>query len=116
LPNTEEKKYIFDKSPDYDFGEVRLLAPVPFLKVLFGPVEDTPDDDDDDESLSSGRARIDKGAGFKGFISSVRLNRILKRVKPRPPKCFQCAAELIGPFCFVCGIKFTGEEKVFRRV
>lgn len=115
MPFAEEKKYILDKSPDYDFGEVRLLAPVPYLKVSFGPVEDLQDDDDDESSSSNGES-FDKGAGFKTFISSARLNRILKRVKPKPPKCFQCGAELIGPFCFICGIKFTGQEKVFRRV
>jgi hypothetical protein len=110
-----DKKYILDESPDYDFGEVRLLAPMPYLKTSFGPVEDTLEDDDD-ESTSSGGESIDKGAGFRTFISSARLDRILKRVKPKPPKCFQCGAELIGPYCFICGIKFTGQEKVFRRV
>ena len=115
MPSIEEKKYILDESPDYDFGEVRLLAPMPYLKSSFGPVEDSSDDDDDEYPKSNGNS-FDKGAGFKTFISSARLDKMLKRLKPRPPKCFQCGAELTGPFCFTCGIKFTGEEIVFRRV
>ena len=116
-----DKKYIIDESVDYDFGELRILLPEVHNKTSFGPVEDTPDDDDDDdeeeeESPSSNGNSFDKGAGFKGFISSARLDKMLKRLKPKPSKCFQCETELIGPYCFTCGIKFTGEEKVFRRV
>jgi hypothetical protein len=103
-----DKKYIIDDSPDYDFGELRLLAPEPYLRESFGSIDDSQEDDyddDDDESDGTDDESFKSGGGIPGFMPSAQLDKLLKGIRPQPAKCFECGAELIGPFCYSCGLK-----------